>query len=187
LTNKANISPLAKPEFEALFKEYFKPLTAFAYKFVKDVDEAKSIVHDVFAKVWEKREDIDLSKSVKSYLYSSVNNRSLNYVRDHNKFIKNADMSDLQIATDENDSFDFLSEEEIRRKVEDTLNAISPKVKEVFLLSRNDGLKYQEIADKLNISIKTVETHMSTALKELRKNLKEYLTGIIILLINSQL
>lgn len=187
MTKTSNISPLGNREFEQLFKEYFKPLTAFAFKFVKDIDDAKSIVHDVFAKVWEKREEIDLSKSVKSYLYSSVNNRSLNFVRDHKKFLKDSDISELHMADEGNDGFDIMTEEEIHKKVEDTLNQISPKAKEVFLLSRNEGLKYQEIADQLNISVKTVETHMSAALKELRKNLKEYLTALFLLMINNSL
>ena len=185
LTKTKNISSLNKPDFEKLFKEYFKPLTAFAYKFVKDTDDAKSIVHDVFMKLWEKRDDIDMSKSVKSYLFTSVNNRSLNHIRDNKKFTH-----EEFILENEHDKHWELADEletvDIQKKVDATLNNISPKAKEVFLMSRNEGLKYREIADKLDISIKTVETHMSSALKELRKNLKEYLTVILLLLINSQ-
>jgi RNA polymerase sigma-70 factor (ECF subfamily) len=166
-----------------VFKEYFKPLTAFAYKFVKDIDDAKSIVHDVFTKVWENRNDIDMTKSVRSYLFTSVNNRSLNYIRDRKKFVNERDISGNYTELSENDVSDLLSANEIQQKVDAVLNQISPKVKEVFVLSRHEGLKYQEIADRLHISVKTVETHMSTALKELRKNLKEYLTALIIIMV----
>ena len=185
MTKTKNISTLNKSDFEEVFKTYFKPLTAFAYKFVKDTDEAKSIVHDVFMKLWEKRDDIDMSRSVKSYLFTSVNNRSLNFIRDHKKFtheeliIENQHDKHWEIA-------DELSALDIQKKVDNTLNKISPKAKEVFQMSRNEGLKYKEIAEKLNVSVKTVETHMSTALKELRKNLKEYLTVILFLIINNQ-
>ena len=177
-----NISTLNKSAFEEVFKTYFKPLTAFAYKFVKDADDAKSIVHDVFMKLWEKKETIDMSKSVKSYLFTSVNNRSLNFIRDHKKFTNEEFILENQ-HDDHWEVSDELSAVDIQKKVDSTLNNISPKAKQVFIMSRNEGLKYREIAEKLNISIKTVETHMSTALKELRKNLKEYLTALILFLI----
>lgn len=185
MTKTQNISSLSKQDFEEVFKTYFKPLTAFAYKFVKDTDDAKSIVHDVFMKLWEKREDIDMSRSVKSYLFTSVNNRSLNFIRDNKKFTNEEFVLDSQ--HNEHWEHDFDPEtNNIQEKVDATLNNISPKAKEVFLMSRNEGLKYREIAEKLNVSVKTVETHMSTALKELRKNLKEYLTVILFLIINNQ-
>ena len=184
MTNTSNISTLNKSDFEEVFKTYFKPLTAFAFKFVKDTDDAKSIVHDVFMKLWEKRDNIDMSKSVKSYLFTSVNNRSLNFIRDHKKFTHEEFI--LESQHDEHwEVSDELSAIDIQQKVDTTLNNISPKAKEVFLMSRNEGLKYREIAEKLSISIKTVETHMSTALKELRKNLKEYLTVILLLILNN--
>jgi RNA polymerase sigma-70 factor, ECF subfamily len=187
LTTTSPISPLSKKEFESLFREYFKPLTAFAFKFTKDLDDAKSIVHDVFARVWEKRAEIDLSKSVRSYLYTSVNNRSLNYVRDRKKFVKHASDDELTNTEHHAEWNDLLSEDDIHKRVEAALEAMGTKAKEVFLLSRNEGLKYNEIAEKLNLSVKTVETHMSTALKELRNYLKEYLTGILILILYNQL
>ncbi len=178
MNTEKKISSLNKQDFEKLFKEHFKPLTAFAYKFVNDIDEAKSIVHDVFMKLWEKRSDINMTGSVKSYLFTSVNNRSLNYIRDNKKLTR----EDFILVNEYDKQWEhnyFNETDEIQKKIDATLNKISPKAKEVFLMSRNEGLKYKEIADMLNISIKTVETHMSTALKELRENLKEYLTLIL--------
>lgn len=184
MTKTPNISSLNKDTFEKLFKEYFKPLTSFAFKFVKDVDDAKSIVHDVFMKIWEKKDEIDMSKSVKSYLFTSVNNRSLNFIRDNKKFTNEELIMDMQ--HDEHwEPENAMSAEEIQKKVDATLESISPKVKQVFEMSRNEGLKYKEIAEKLDISVKTVETHMSTALKALRENLKEYLTVIVLFLLSN--
>ena len=75
-------------DFERLFKEYFKPLVNFANKFLNDIDAAKEIVHDAFVRLWERRAEIDVNKSVKSYIYRSVQNRCLNYIRDHKKFVQ---------------------------------------------------------------------------------------------------
>ncbi len=183
MTNKNNISPLKKQDFEELFKTYFKPLAAFAFKFVNDIDEAKSIVHDVFIKLWEKRNEIDMSKSVKSYLYTSVNNRSLNFIRDNKKFSHeeyHIDNKGSKIPNIEEE----LAATEVQKKIDFALNKLNPKVKRIFELSRYEGKKYKEIAEEMNLSIKTVETHMSTALKVLRENLKAYLTVILLFLIS---
>jgi len=184
LIEKPNISLLNKVSFEDLFKTYFKPLTAFAFKFVNDIDEAKSIVHDVFVKLWEKRDDIDMSKSLKSYLYTSVNNRSLNYIRDHKKFNKNEGVLENQDDLNPNIE-DELAGADVQKRIDMTLNSLNPKVKRIFELSRYEGMKYKEIAEEMNLSVKTVETHMSTALKALRKNLKEFLTVILFMILNN--
>ncbi len=151
---------------------------------MNDIDEAKSIVHDVFIKLWEKRDEIDMQKSVKSYLYTSVNNRSLNFIRDNKKFSKNETVYDNLSNTGANIE-DVLAAEEVQNKIDAVLNKLNPKVKRIFELSRYEGKKYKEIAEEMNLSVKTVETHMSTALKELRKYLKEYLTIIVFLILNN--
>ncbi len=177
-----NIKQLDKAAFEKLFREYFVPLTAFAKKYVGDVDSAKEIVHDVFVNLWTKRETIDLEKAVKSYLYTSAYNRSLNYIRDHKKFDNNVSVEDnFSKASDWNfeNNVDAL---ELEEKINRVINSLPKKCREVFLMSRFEGLKYHEIADKLNISVKTVEGQMSKALKALKENLKDYLTVLIILL-----
>ncbi len=184
MIEKPNISLLNKASFEDLFKTYFKPLTAFAFKFVNDIDEAKSIVHDVFVKLWEKRDEIDVSKSVKSYLYTSVNNRSLNYIRDHKKFNRNEGILENQDDLNPNIE-DELAGVDVQKRIDTTLDRLNPKVKRIFELSRYEGMKYKEIAEEMNLSVKTVETHMSTALKALRKNLKEFLTVILFMILNN--
>jgi len=184
LTKKPNISSLNKASFEELFKAYFKPLTSFAFKFVNDIDEAKSIVHDVFMKLWEKRDEIDLSKSVKSYLFTSVNNRSLNFIRDHKKFNKEEYILDNQSSKVPNVE-EELASTDVQNKIDACLNSLNPKVKRIFELSRYEGKKYKEIAEEMNLSVKTIETHMSTALKVLREHLKEYLSVIILFLLSN--
>lgn len=175
-----NINNLGEIEFEELFKEYFKPLVNFANKFLKDIDSSKEIVHDVFISLWEKRDTIDVEKSIKSYLYTSVNNRSLNFIRDNKKFIRDDVLLENKQSTENSDKF---AEIEIQRIIVKTLDNLPSKAKTVFELSRYENLKYKEIAEKLGISIKTVETYISRALKDLRLNLKEYLTVLILILL----
>lgn len=168
-------------DFEQLFKDYFKALVNFANKFLRNIDDSKEIVHDVFVKLWEKRDSLDTQKSVKSYIYTAVNNSCLNFIRDNKKF---SDTSELENQISNYQPQGGIEELEIQAIINRTLDRLSPKVRNVFVLSRYENLKYQEIADKLGISIKTVESHMSKALKELRLNLKEYLSIIILILLN---
>jgi RNA polymerase sigma-70 factor (ECF subfamily) len=169
--------------FEMLFKLHFKPLCFFSNKYINDLDSAKNIVHDVFTNLWENKNKIEINENLKSYLYTSVYNRSLNYIRDNKKFVD----SDL-ISENFVEEKEFIFEEitnllEIQERIFATLDKLSPKAREAFELSRYENLKYKEIAEKLDISIKTVESHISKALSELRKNLKEFMT-IFIAIIN---
>lgn len=161
--------------FERLFRDEFKGLVLFAIRYVKDYEAAREIVQEAFIGLWDKRTQIDPSRQVKSYLSTTVRNRSLNYLRDHKKF-------DARLLTQENlyplasyEQSDRLVEKELQEKIQEAISELPEKCREVFLLSRNEHLKYQAIADKLQISVKTVETQMSKALQHLRSRLREYL------------
>lgn len=158
-------------------------MVAFAKKYLNDIDLAKEIVHEAFLKLWEKREEVDTSKSVKSYLYTSVYNRSLNYIRDNKKFDKTEGKTELLERAESWDSSNQMIADEIQAKITQTLDALPEKCRQIFMMSRYEELKYKEIAEKLNISIKTVETQMSKALKALRKNLAEYMTILLMIII----
>ncbi|MFW5886373.1 MAG: RNA polymerase sigma-70 factor [Bacteroidota bacterium] len=167
-----------KRNFELVFRNHFVSLCQFALKYVHDLDTAKEIVHDCFINLWEKRETIDTSKPVKSYLSTSVYNRCLNYIRDNKKMDR--DESHFQnLDNGASDHGDKLMEKELEEKIERVIESLPDACKTVFKMNRFDGLKYSEIAGKLNISVKTVESHMSKALKVLRENLSDYLTIII--------
>jgi RNA polymerase sigma-70 factor, ECF subfamily len=162
--------------FELLFKSEFKGLCHFAVQYVKDLDSAKEIVQEVFLGIWQKKETIDLSKSVKSYLTTSVRNRCLNHLRNQKKF--NSEIIEIEDTTAGNhyQQADKLVEEEVRRKIESAIKELPEKCREIFILSRYERLKYQQIADHLDISVKTVETQMSKALQQMRIRLAEFLT-----------
>ena len=175
-----------KRAFEELFRSFFPSLVLFAQKFVPDQDTAKEIVHNVFLNLWEKREQVDMGSSLKSYLFTSVNNRCLNYIRDQKKFDKDETRFQRLDSTEFSDGVDRLEEQELEQRIYDALQSLPEKCREIFMLNRFEGLKYAEIAEKLNISVKTVETQMSKGLKILREKLADSL-GMIILFILTQL
>lgn len=165
-----------------LFRSEFKGLCLFALKFTKDHETAKEIVQDAFINLWEKRDTIDLSKPVKSYLTTIIYNKSLNYLRDNKKFDREIlDFENIN-STANFQTSDKLVASEIEQQIKSAIDELPEKCREVFMLSRYKNLKYQEIANQLNISIKTVETQMSKALQHMRVRLAEYLPAIIIYL-----
>jgi len=163
-----------------LFRSHFKGLCIFAAGYVKDEEAAREIVQDTFVSLWEKRLTIDPSRPVKSYLSTTVRNKCLNYLRDHKKFSRD-------LLAIENLSYemtveqpDTLVETELRDRIVHAMDELPEKCREIFHLSRHQNMKYLEIADKLQISVKTVETQMSKALQHMRIRLSEYLPVIIL-------
>lgn len=170
-----NLKNINIESFEILFKEYYKDLCNFALKYTKNIDAAEEVVQDVFYKIWEKRSIINVKISVKSYLYISVRNKCLQQIS-HNKIIKIYEKYiDKQELYETKNPYENLVYNETIEIFNDALNTLSPKCKEIFKLSRFKGLKYKEIANKLDISVKTVEANISKALKTLRKYFPEYI------------
>ena len=174
-------SGLDQVQFEQLFRTHFVPLSNFARQYIQDADACKEVVQKVFIRLWEMRQQIDPNKSINSYLYTSVKNRCLNYIRDHKKFrsqLLDVDCGDIEIAVDADDRFI----EELEDQIQSALEARPEKCRLVFEMSRFQDLKYKDIAQQLHISEKTVEAHMSKALKSLRERLGRYLTLLLWLL-----
>ncbi len=168
-----------------LFREHFTALCYFARKYVGDLDSCKEIVHGVFIKIWENRSQFDWDKPAKSYLFTSVYNRSMNFIRDNRKFVAH-DLSELREEITDIGAFsDNMEVAELEGKIKSALQRLPEKCREVFELSRFEGKKYTEIAGQLNISLKTVETQMSKALKVLKDELKDYLYFFILFLLKN--
>ena len=143
----------------------------FARKYTGDLDSAREIVHTVFIKVWENRSEFDWNKPAKSYLFTSVYNRSMNYIRDNKKFLNHEDASLQNLVPDESAYSDHLETAELEEKIRKSLLKLPEKCRQVFELSRFEGKKYSEIADELGLSVKTVEAQMSKALRLVREKL----------------
>jgi RNA polymerase sigma-70 factor (ECF subfamily) len=160
--------------FEVLFRQYYQILCGFALKFVNDEDTAEEIVQDLFYKLWEKRMELQINTSVKSYLFSAVHNRCLKFIEHRNVEYKYRNyylQHELEIDSEPHDSADI---NELQGIINHTLNSLPDRCSRIFKLNRFEGLKYHEIAKKLSISVKTVEANMGKALRLLRKNLKDY-------------
>ena len=167
--------------FEQLFKKYFSDLTLFSLKYIGDMDTAKEIVHTVFLNLWEKREKMDPGPLLKSYLFTSVRNRSLNYLRDQRKFRKDA-LFDITVEmTSAENTSGQIELSELQSQINNALDHLPEKCREVFELNRFEGLKYKNIAENLGISVKTVEAQMSKALKILREHLRDYLVWYLLI------
>lgn len=166
--------------FKAWYKALCKALCQYAWTFLKDKDEAEDIVQQVFISFWEKRGELEIKNSVKSLLYKSVCNASLNRIKQKNvrsSYAKEAKV--LQLNSSEQSS---IEEKELRRKIESTIEELPEQCRKIFRMSRFEQKKYQEIADELKLSVKTVENQMGKALKILREQLKDYLPLLLILL-----
>jgi RNA polymerase sigma-70 factor, ECF subfamily len=162
-----------KNSFEILFKTYYASLCHFSRNYIKDQDDCEEVVQGFFLKIWEKRAELDINTSVKNYLFSSIRNRCLNHIK-HQKIKLNYQSEILSNPENTIDTSCFFLEIDLIEKIDKSIATLPNRRREIFLLSREQGLKYREIADQLGISIKTVETQMGQALKDLREKLKEY-------------
>ncbi|MCO6464107.1 MAG: sigma-70 family RNA polymerase sigma factor [Saprospiraceae bacterium] len=160
-------------DFEAIFKEYFNPLVNFIYKFVKNYETSEEIVQNTFAKIWSSRDKIEVTTSTKAYLYQMSKNAMIDYIRKyHGKEcvqIEHEQLENLQDSTEE-----YLDPYIVRQVVETQLKVLKDKPREIFILNKFEGLTYEEIADYLKISKRSVEDNISKVTKILKEKLKAH-------------
>lgn len=172
-----------KEDFESFFRLFYSDLCNFVYAFVKDRDEAKDIVQSVFIKVWEQKNFWDDFNSAKTYLYKSVRNEALNYKK-HQR-VKQEAYAEVKLRFSEW-ARSYKSDTTEDRKIEiiqEGVETLPGRCREIFKLSRESGLTYNEIAGVLGISEKTVETQMGRAFKTLRSFVNEHWSEGIVLLV----
>lgn len=166
--------------YEVIFKEFYRPLSLFANKYLQDVEMSKDLVQEMFFYLFEKRETLNIHTSLKSFLYQSVKNRCLNQLKSsklheaHHKVILNAQSINLV----EDDEVEMV---ELEDRIASIVAEMPPQTKRVFEMSRFDGIDNQAIADELSISKRTVETHISSALRRLRENLSDVILSLLII------
>jgi len=168
--------------FERLFTTHFKRLYAYALTIVKDGVAAEEIVQQVFFKIWEKKGKVEVHSSVEAYLYRSVYHESLNYLK-HQKV--RAAYQAYALGRGEGQSGSASSKvqlSELQQKLDKALSELPEQCRTIFQMSRFEELKYQEIADRLGLSVKTIENQMGKALRILRIKLADYLPLLLAVL-----
>lgn len=173
--------------FCILYAKYRRKLYLFALTFLKSDYVAEDIVQDVFTLIWEKRKFLDINASFQSYLYTITRNRVLNFIRDntHKQFLEEIIYAAAIDSGD--DTFDKVTSSELEHLLEQSIEVLTYRQKEVYMLSRKEGLSHQEIAKKLNISTGTVGDHITDALKAIYNHLKKHYDTYAIFLILSAL
>ncbi len=170
--------------FAEIFRRYQAPLFDFAYKRIRDKDEAKDIVQEIFVKLWNNRTEVQIKTSLRSYLYRCVLNGVLNIL--NRQVIREEYVCSLQQMIEEHtQEADYhIRETDMERLINTEIAALPPKMREVFELRKKEYLSNREIAGKLGISEQTVETHMKRALRVLRMRLGVNVLLIAVLLVS---
>jgi RNA polymerase sigma-70 factor, ECF subfamily len=167
--------------FDSIYSLYSKRLYHFVFRFLKQETDTEEIVQEVFIKIWEARSKIDVYTSFESFIFTIAYNTTISLLRKRVTEKKYFDyLMSVQINENEPDLVDEISYNELNESYHQLLNKLTPRQKEIFLLSREDGLSHGEIAKKLNISENTVKNHMVSALSYLKSNLNNsMLSGLL--------
>lgn len=171
-----------KKSFETLFIDLFPRLYHFSFDFVKDKEIAKDIVHESFIRLWESKAGLKPDSNLEAFLITVCRNRCLNFLK-HKKVILSyherltAEITEIEILSGilEDNSFGSIDYDILKAKITQAINSLPDQCRRVFEMSRFHKKKYSDIASILSISLKTVEAHMSLALKRLKVELKEFL------------
>ncbi len=160
--------------FEYLFKTFFPPLVNYAIRFLNDRELAKEVVQECFITIWDRRKSLKITTSVTSYLFTATRNRCINYLKSkyhqHTEPIELGEsmtVSDIKVD-------DMLHENDLAKILQQSIAGLNEKTRIFFNLSRENELSYKEISEKMSVSIKTVEFHISAALKQIREDLQKY-------------
>jgi RNA polymerase sigma-70 factor (ECF subfamily) len=160
-----------RDSFQRLFRSWYGRLADYAVRICGNRDAAEDAVQEVFIAVWQRRDALPDAAQMPAYLHRAVRNRALNQIR----AVATAERASGQLTQDERDAPHAdaeLLEREVRESIERAMSELPARTKEVFQLSREQGLTYQQIAQTLEISVKTVETLMGRALRTLRERLR---------------
>ncbi len=164
--------------FSTIFSAYYRDLVLFAARFTRNQENAEEIVQDIFVKLWENHESLKIDISLKSFLLKSIQNKCIDMIR-HRK-IKDIHVSYVleNQTLYECDTDNYVLFSDLKEQIDKTLDRLPDELSGVFRMSRYKGLKYDEIAGILNVSVRTIEVRIAKALNVLRAELKDYIYGV---------
>lgn len=167
--------------FETVFRRYYAPLCRYALPMLGDHDEAEEVVQSVFVAIWERRDSLLITSSLKAYLYRAVHNRCLNRINQQAVQAGHREQAAAELYTDGASPTQSLLIDELGVQLQRAIRLLPEQCRRVFELSRFDELSYKEIADRLGIATKTVENQIGKALRILRTELSDYLPLLLLL------
>lgn len=166
--------------FSYFYHKYFRRIASFCVQFVYDADEAENLAQEAFINLWQNRKNIDSINGIQSFLYTYAKSKCLNLIR-HNKVkdkftndLLNQKERELDIEVLNSIQFDSLELNELERLIQEAINDLPPKTREVFIKKRFENKKNTEIAEEMQVTLKAVEAHMTKALKILKVKLSDY-------------
>ncbi len=177
--------PVSDFAFEQIFKNHFKALHSYAFTILKETDTAEEIVQNIFFKLWEKKDSLNIDSSIKAYLYKAVHNESLNALKHEKVKMAHQTHTAYQMKNETDNAAKKLMITELEGRLRHALNKLPEQCRTIFQLSRFEELKYKEIADHLNLSVKTIENQMGKALKILRLDLAEFLPFLLMVVLKN--
>ena len=169
--------------FDFVFHYYYSGLCAYCERITNSRHAAEDIVQELFVTLWIKHHQIRIESSLKNYLFTSVKTRSLDYLKHEERKSRNLTNLAAKKELSENLVSLWFAESELQAIIQKSLEKLPPRSREIFEMSRFEGMKNQDIANKLELSKRTVELQISNALKQLREDLKEYLPLFLLMLL----
>jgi RNA polymerase sigma-70 factor (ECF subfamily) len=167
--------------FQTVFQMHYASVCKTIRRFIHDTNTVEDLAQDVFVRFWERRHQIEVKTSFGAYLYRMGVNEALTYIRKQKRFQED-DIDGFSFSDNSSSAIQVMEGAELKVKIKAAIDSLPPKCRTVFLLSRQEEMSYKEIADKLEISIKTVENQIGKALKVMRAYLKDDLLGWLILM-----
>ncbi len=185
-----HVSNRTLDDFSKLYSDYYVLLCTIADHYLKDKYLAEEIVGDVFLNFWEKYNDITITSSLKAYLVRAVQNRCVNYIEHlkvEQKIKQKIEAESVLLGLAESSDYPLgcLYEKELASLIQEAVKSLPEQCRKIFLLSRDEELTYEEISQRLNISVNTIKTQIKIALAKLREWLKDYLPALILALLNA--
>jgi RNA polymerase sigma-70 factor (ECF subfamily) len=181
-----NIIAGDKLSFEKVYRFYYPRLNYFARQYLLDTEASRNIVQDVFTELWDKRNTLQNDTNLNAWLFTVTKNKSLKIIshlksqQNYKSYVRGRQLDVNYNSLADFDTSNFIFEE-LQTRIESALEKLSPACRKVFEMSRFEDKKSREIAEELNLSIKTIEAHISKALRSLKTDLKDYLPLFYIL------
>ena len=165
--------------FQAIFHEFYVPVCKAVHRFIRDKGIVEDLAQDIFVRLWERREQINITSSLGAYLHRMAVNEALTYIRRQKKFQIN-DIDDTDFKANEHSTDEVMAGNELKANIAAAISQLPPRCQLIFKMSRYEEMTYKQIGEKLDISVKTVENQMGKALKILRDLLQNYLQWLVL-------